>query len=285
MKYRIIEDIKIVKTILNLTNSQLANELNVARSTITRIINGAVNPSDLFLETFYSFAYKNAYKRIKLNELKIQFAFDQFDKVLFHGAKNELSEHIDLNHSRDNIDLGKGFYLGENFEQASSYVFANLKASVYIFDCRKLAQLKIKEFNVSLEWMVAVCYYRNQIDKYKDSSFVKAIINDIESSDVVIAPIADNNMYEIMNQFSRGEITDLQAMMALSASHLGKQHVLKTIKACKSIFMVERLYLCKEEREDIKNKQQENASIAKDKTKIVIETNRRKGKYIEELLK
>lgn len=285
MKHRIIEDIKIVKTILKITNTQLAKELNVARSTIIRILNGVVNPSDLFLESFYSFAYQNSYRAIKLNNLKIQFAIDQFDKVLFHGAKNELFEKIDLNHSRDNIDFGKGFYLGESFEQASSYIFANLKSSVYIFDCRALTKLNVKEYGVSLEWMIAVCYYRSQIDKYKDTNLVKNIVNDIENSDVIIAPIADNNMYEIMNQFSRGEITDLQAMLALSASHLGKQHVLKTEKACKAISVVERLYLCKEERQYIKNKQQENASIAKDKTKIAIESNRRKGKYIEELLK
>ena len=103
--------------------------------------------------------------------------------------------------------------------------------------------------------------------------------------DIVIAPIADNNMYETMNRFARGEITDKQAIYALSASSLGKQHVLKTEKACKCVQMLDRLYLCKPERDDIENERKENATVAYDKAKLSIENYRRIGKYVEEILK
>ena len=111
------------------------------------------------------------------------------------------------------------------------------------------------------------------------------MIEDLEQFDVIIAPIADNSMYETMGQFARGEITDLQAISALSASTLGKQHVLKTKNACKAVKMVDRLYLCQAERKDIEQIQKESALVAVDKIKMAIESYRRQGKYIEEILK
>ena len=118
MKYDIITDIKTVLTLLDLSSSQLADELGVARSTIARILNKQTYPSDLFLESFYSYAYTNKHRQIRLNDLKIQFCKDKYDRILFHGAKDEIVTPIDLNHSRKQIDVGVGFYLGESYEQA-----------------------------------------------------------------------------------------------------------------------------------------------------------------------
>ena len=285
MKYNVIKDIQAVKTLLNLSNTELANYLNVARSTINRIVNGKVQPTSLFLESFYSFAYHNPIRNLRLNNLKVQFVLDKYDTILFHGAKNNIVGSVDLSHSRKEIDVGVGFYLGETYTQAVSYIFLNRDSSVYLFDTKELSSLKTKEFNVSFEWMIMVCYYRNQIDRFKENKIVKDIIKEVEEADVIIAPIADNNMFEIMNQFARGDITELQAMSALSASNLGKQHVLKSIRACNSIKMIDRLYICKEEREDIGKEQQVLTNIAYDKSKLAIEQFRHQGKYIEEILK
>lgn len=285
MKYKVAEDIKIVCTLLDITFSKLAEKLNVSRSTVLRIVKKETYPSDLFLESFYSFAYRNNVRPILLNSLKTQFAFDQYDKVLFHGAKSSIDGDIDLQHSRNDIDVGVGFYLGESYEQAASYIFSNKKASIYVFDARKLDALKIKEFSVSLEWMLMVSYYREYLKEYENSKIIKRIISEINSVDVVIAPIADNDMYETMSQFARGDITDLQAISALSASNLGKQHVLKSELACKNIVVVDRLYLCALEREAIESKRRESAQIAMDKASISIKSFRRQGKYVEELLK
>ena len=286
MKYNVSKDIKIVCALLNITYSQLANELRVSRSTITRIVNEETYPSDLLIEQFYSFAYHNSYRDLRLNSLKVRYAFENHDScVLFHGARNSIEGKLDLLHSREDIDVGKGFYLGESFEQASSYVFANKKSSVYLFDVKSLSQLKVTEFDVSLEWMLMVCYFRGQLSEYSCSKLLKKIIQEVEESDVIVAPIADNNMYEIMNQFARGDITDKQAVSALSASHLGKQHVLKTEAACLNVVMIDRLYLCDAERKDIENERRVNSLIAADEAKVAISQYRRIGKYVEEILR
>ena len=285
MKYNVVNDIKVVSALLNINYSKLAEKLNVSRSTVSRILKEETYPSDLFFESFYSFAYKNNIRPIRLNNLKTQFVIDKYSAILFHGAKGAIEGEIDLKHSRKDIDVGVGFYLGESFEQASSYIFSHRKSSVYLFDASELSGLKTKEFNVSLEWMLMVSYYRGYLKEYENSQLVKKIIEEVENVDVVIAPIADNDMYETMSQFARGDITDLQAVSALSASNLGKQHVLKTALACQKVIMVERLYLCALEREDIETKRRESAQVALDKSTVAIKAFRRQGKYIEELLK
>ena len=284
MKYKISQDIRIVCTLLDLTFSELAKELNVARSTITRVVKGETYPNDLFLEAFYSFTYKNKYRGIKLNALKSQFNQDRYSTILFHASKETIDGEIDLNHSRNDIDMGTGFYLGESFEQAASYAFPFKKSSIFIFDASKLSKLKTKEYKVDLEWMLTISYFRGQLSQYLKTPVMQNIIKGIDGYDVIIAPIADNNMYDIMNRFARGDITDLQAISALSASHLGKQHVLKTEKACKSLVEVDRLYLSNEERKDIENIKREESIVSTDKMKISIESYRRQGKYIEEIM-
>ena len=52
----------------------------------------------------------------------------------------------------------------------------------------------------------------------------------------------------MMQQFGQGEITDVQAIHALSASRLGKQYVFKSEKAVSRLKEIERLYLSKEEK-------------------------------------
>ena len=282
MKYSIVKDIKIVLALLEITPSRLAEYLNVARSTINRIINRQINPSDTFLEIFYSFAYQN---NINLNEMKIRLANEKYDPILFHGARGPFESPIDLDYSRLDIDVGKGFYLGENYKQATSYIFANKKSSVLLFNITNLSQMVIKEFDVSLEWMLMICYYRGQIDQYKNSHIIKRIIQEVESSDIVVAPIADNNMYDIMNQFARGDITDKQATASLSASHLGKQHVLKSKKACLYTQLIDTLYLCKKERDDVEQERRTAAESSFNKSKEEIRKYRHIGQYIEEILK
>ena len=284
MNYSVIEDIQAVCSVLGVSPSGLANKLNVARSTIARILSKQSAPSELFLERFYSFAYENPSHPIRLNELKIQFAKDEHPHLLFHGSKESIKGAIDLNHSRDSLDMGRGFYLGENYAQVSSYIYPHPRSSVYLFDAASFQNLRIYEYQVGLEWMLMVCFFRRRIDSYANSPVLRSFLDHSTNQDVLIAPIADNNMYETMNQFARGDITDLQAISALSASSLGRQFVLKSDLACRKIHMLDRLYLCEQERKDIERRRMEAAKTAQDKAKLAIEKYRRQGRYIEEIL-
>ena len=113
MEYNFKEDLKSIRVILGLTQSQIAEKIGVEQITISRNEMGKTTPSDKLLEYVYEFAFKN---NIKLNRLKEMFYIEHMDKnhkLLFHGAKSRIEGKLDIHKSRTNNDLGQGFYTGE----------------------------------------------------------------------------------------------------------------------------------------------------------------------------
>lgn len=282
IKYDIQSDCVLIRNYVKLSQKQFADLMGVSFATINRIENGATVPSNSLLEKIYDLAFTR-HLRINLSKAEV---FQESDKeIFFHGSVNEIIGEIDYCYSKNKIDFGKGFYLGESYKQAASFVANEKFGTVYMFKLKE-SELSILEFDVGLDWMLAVSYFRETIDeKYRNSKKLKEIINKINKADVIVAPIADNSAYEIMNQFARGDITDLQACHSLSASYLGKQHVLKSEKALNYLIPVQRFYLCEREREYYKNIKIEENHIARSKVEMSKTKFRRQGFYIEEILK
>ncbi|MDO4966703.1 MAG: DUF3990 domain-containing protein, partial [Lachnospiraceae bacterium] len=118
MNYNFSKDIKSIRELLNLSQSEFANQLGVERVTISRSELGKTEPSPKLLESVYTYSFN---KKIKLNKLKEMFWRDDLGnnlKLLFHGAKSEIIGNIDVLHGRNNNDFGQGFYTGESYEQA-----------------------------------------------------------------------------------------------------------------------------------------------------------------------
>lgn len=273
-------DLSLVLLEEDFTAEEVADAIGISRRTVFNILSGSVQTSNDSLEKIYSFIYKDGYR---LNRLKEDFYKDTGKLVLFHGAKEKIEE-VSNNGSRNNCDFGPAFYLGESYYQASNFVCEYDEASVYTFFFEK-DDLKIKEFKCELDWMIAVCYYRGTIDEYANHPKVVKIIKEIEDSDVVIAPIADNKMFQVMQLFADGEITSEQAYHSLSSSTLGKQYVLRTDRAIKKLKQINRLYLCKEEKTDCLNKVLDHAQTIEDELVEAKRKYRREGLYIDELFK
>jgi len=279
--YDIKDDCVLIRSILKLSQQEFAYLLEVSFSTINRIENGKNKPSSVLMEKIYNLAFT---RHIKINLSKAELFQESSKNIYFHGCIGEIVGEVDLSHSREKIDFGKGFYLGETYKQAASFVASESFGTVYMFSLNE-SDLSILEFDVGLEWMLAVSYYRETIsDEYRNSKLVKSIIDKINKADVIIAPIADNSVYAIMNQFAKGDITDLQACHSLSASYLGKQHVIKSNKALSQLKVLHRFYLCKREKEYYLNIKEEENDLAKSKVETSKIKYRRKGRYIEELL-
>lgn len=279
--YVLSEDIKLIKSILGLSNEELANELEVDIKTIVRWLANKNETSEKNVEKVYTYAYK---KKININLIKEMLnRDDNKEMLLFHGAKESINGEIDLNKSDSNNDFGKGFYLSQTFEAAATYVAGFPKSSVYqlLFDDKGLKKLS---FDVSTEWMIAIAYFRGRIQEYADSPFVKKIINAVSSSDYIIAPIADNRMFKIINSFIDKEITDEQCKHCLSATNLGFQYVIKSEKAIKKLRIIEKCYLCSDEKNDYLNKKKDFSKLGDDKVKAARIKYRGIGKYIDELL-
>lgn len=283
MNYNISEDMKIVRELLSLTQEELADAIEVETLTIKRIENGITKTTKRTLDLFYDFVYM---KKIYLNKIKEMFYKEELTNeiLLFHGAKSSIVGDININKSRKNNDFGKGFYCGESYEQSASFVenFENSSVYYFSFDTSNLNCIK---YDVNREWMLTIAYFRETLNKYKESSIIKNLISKLDNIDYVIAPIADNKMFRIIDSFINGEITDEQCKHCLAATNLGYQYVLLNDKAISNLKMLECCYLSNEERNNYKRIKIEDNKISEDKVKLARIQYRGKGLYIDEILK
>ena len=180
-------------------------------------------------------------------------------------------------------DFGNGFYCGESLEQSAMFVATHKKSSLYMLKFEP-SDLLCKEFSVNREWMIMIAYYRGRLDQYAETEIVKQLINSNEGIDYIIAPIADNRMFEIIDSFIDGEITDVQCQHCLSATNLGRQYVFVSQKALDKITLLERCFLTESEKESYLKTRQENFNMNMDKVKLARKQYRNQGKYIEDIL-
>ena len=282
--FNIKKDIKTIRKLFNLSQTQFANEVGLSRSNIARYESEIIFPHSSALEKIYSFPFKNDFN---LNKAKEMLFLDNAgdNMLLFHGAKYEIKETIDYQHLNGKKDFGSGFYLGESFDSSASWICEYPYGSVYAFYLKNLKEMKCAEFKVDLKWMYAILFFRGMFEEYVPNEEVLELIEQINEVDYIIAPIADNQMYDTLTAFSLKQITDEQCLHALSANNLGNQIVLKTQKAVENLFFIDRMYLCEKEKSFYLNNKNNMSLQGRNKASLSIEEYRRKGKYIDEIFK
>ena len=283
MDYNFSDDLKAIREILGITQTELAKRIGVQQVTLSRNELGKTTASERLLEQVYSFAFDNGIKLGRLKEMMWLENLKSGHKLLFHGAKSEIQGEISVKRSRTNNDFGQGFYTGERYDQAISFVSGFDRSSVYYLDFDE-TDLKCKQYKVDQEWMLTIAYYRGALDEYRDHPVVKRLLNKVRNCDYAVAPIADNRMFQIINSFIAGEITDEQCKHCLAATNLGNQYVLTSEKAARKLKILERSYISSSEREYYKSLRAEDTKLGDDKVKLARRQYRGKGKYIDDIL-
>lgn len=278
LNYNIKNDLEFLLESKQISIIDLASKLNISRATIDEILKYNRCGDDI-CEKIYSFMYQNNYR---LNITKEEILKEKTKNVLFHGSKDGLSQ-ISISSSRKNCDFGQGFYLGESYNQALSFICEKENSSIYSFSYNP-KDLIIKEFNTDLDWMLVICYYRGTIDEYKENPIIKKLIKKVETADIIIAPIADNKMFYIMSQFTLGEINADVALHSLSASSLGRQFVFRTENAINNLIPFEKYFISSLEKEECKKKMNQRAYEIDTKLKLA-KREFKNGLFIEEILK
>lgn len=284
MDFMIIQDIESVMEIADCTMEDLADELGLSRITVSNWVNNKNKISEKHMDEFYSYVFE---KGIRLNKIKEQFYREDIVKdnevLLFHGAKTKIDGDISLNYNKKINDFGNGFYCGESLEQSAMFVATHKNSSLYMLKF-KPSNLKFKKFSVDREWMLTIAYFRGRLEEYRNTEIVRKIAKTIEGVDYIVAPIADNRMFEIIDNFIDGEITDVQCQHCLSATNLGMQYVFVSKKALANITLLERCYLTESEKEAYLNSRQENFRMNMDKVKLARKQYRNQGEYIEDIM-
>lgn len=284
MEFNFVQDLEIVLELTGLSMDAFAEELGVTRMTVSNWISGRKDISEKNIASFYEYTFRRG---IRLNLIKEQLYKEEIvtpsDMLLFHGAKTKIEGELRTDCSKRRNDFGAGFYCGESMEQSAMFVATYPASSLYMLRfCPD--GLRGKEFGVSREWMLMIAYFRERLGEYANSEVIRMLVSDIEGADYIIAPIADNRMFEIIDQFIDGEITDEQCRHCLSATNLGKQYVFLTEAALGQVELLERCFLTEAEKEFYLFSRQAGYEMNRDKVKVARRQYRDAGKYIEEIL-
>ncbi len=236
------------------------------------------------LDKLYDYCYNH---KAHINEIKWLEYKDLFDsqsrKLLCHGSRNGITGDIRLDASGDSNDFGNGFYLGETLKQAGMFVSEDENSSVYLmaFNTNGLKPVK---FKVDETWMLAIATFRDTLNDYADHPKIQKILNKVNNADYIVAPIADNRMFELIDAFIAGELTDKQTLYALSATHLGMQCVLKTQTALDKLVNLDRCYICPVERASFNVANDVESTTSLNKAMLAKYRYKMQGKYIDEIL-
>ena len=278
-------DIKTIREALNKSLEDFSYIFKIDKSSLSRYEAGYVIPDDITMDRIYSYAYREG---LHINSAKALF-YEQMKqnntRLLFHGSRHGLEGLITVEKSERSKDFGKGFYLGENYIQSGMFISNYSDSTIGLFYFAENPEIHIEEFNLTLEWVLAICYNRGFLNEYANHPSVENALARVKYADVIIAPIADNQMFDIMEKFVIGTITDEVCLHSLAAMNLGKQYVFKNDEAInKCLRLVEELPLCSEEREDLRKQRQQFNNDNFVKNKQVEREFRGKGKYIDEIL-
>lgn len=284
MEMSIRHDIEVIRQNLNMTLDEFAEFFGLGVSTLARYENGDLEIPSHVADQILSYGYQ---KGIRLNRIKALIAKEKIGnsgKLLFHGSKTGIVGDVSVEKGESNKDFGKAFYLGESVEQATSFVSSYPSSKLYLFQYSGGA--KEVTFGFDIDWVIAICYYRGYLKPYENHPLVKAVIEKIEEADVVIAPIADNQMFDTMREFADGLITDVVCVHCLSASDLGMQYVFRNDKAIKDkLEFIGESAICRAEKEALASLKRQSAADNLEKKKIVMREYRTQGKFVEDIFK
>lgn len=282
--FALCTDIEIVMDLLNITATELADNIGVTSTTISRWRKNEEQVSESNLNAFYNFAFR---KGIRLNKIKEQLFKEDCggnSTILFHGAKTYIDGRISIEKSKNTNDFGRGFYCGESMEQSAMFVANYPESSLYILEFDK-SDLSYTQLKVDRDWMLLIAYFRNKLTNYANHPIILELLSKLEGVDYIIAPIADNRMFEIIDSFIDGEISDIQCQHCLSATNLGNQYVFVTDKALGRLHILRHCYLSSDEKSYYLSYKQEESRIGNDKVKVARKQYRGQGEYIEDILK
>ena len=243
--------IKQIREHLDMSQTELAERLNVSFATVNRWENGRAVPNKLAQTKLYEICKENAVSVYDIILEKIANAADSIllskgRVLLYHGSKSGIEGKIEPK-SRSQCDFGKGFYMGTDPSQALTLICDYDKSKFYIVSV-DTADLNLIEVPADIEWAMFVAYHRGRMEIIKGTSLYEKYRKMSENKDIVIGSIANDRMFYVIDNFFIGNITDAALVGCLSALKLGKQYVAETQKGCDAVRVeaeIELSYLAK----------------------------------------
>ena len=279
--------IKQIRTYLNISQTELAEQRNVTFTTVNRWENGRAVPNKLAQTQLYDLCKAKSVPVYDMTLAKIADAakaveLEEGRVLLYHGSKSGISGSIQPI-SRKQCDFGSGFYMGTEPVQALTLICDFEKSKFYIVsvDMNELAQLDVP---ADIDWAMLVAFHRGKMEKIKDTSFYNKYRSVAEKKDLVIGSIANDRMFFVIDNFFVGTITDAALVNSLSALQLGRQYVAISQKACDAVRIEKEITISHLERLFLQEVSAENRTKGVSLANDICKNYRREGKFFDEIL-
>lgn len=272
---------------MKISQQELAEYMNVSFATINRWENNHAVPARSAQNRLFEYCMENKIPLIDFIHEKIEAAALELsvpeDRILlYHGSKSGLEGEI-APISRKHCDFGAGFYMGTQSDQPLTLVCDFPKSKFYLVSVR-LEGIKTIEIPADIEWAMLVAYHRGRMENIKGTSFYNKYQNLTKHCDLVIGSIANDKMFQVLDDFFIGNITDVALTKSLAALELGKQYVAVTVKGCEAVKVEQEIPLSYLEKRFFQVMSEENRAKGVALANDICRENRRTGKYFDEIL-
>ena len=279
--------IKQIRTYLNISQTEFAEQLNVTFATVNRWENGRAMPNKLAQSKMYDLCKEKSVPVYDMTLKKISEAAEAVQPetnriLLYHGSKAGIEGKIEPK-SRKQCDFGKGFYMGTDPGQALTLICDYEKSKFYVVSVATdtLAQIEVP---ADIDWAMLVAYHRGRMEKINGTDFYNKYRNMTAGKDLIIGNIANDRMFFVIDNFFIGNVTDTALVNSLSALQLGKQYVAVSQKGCDAVRVESEISLSYLERLFIKNTAEENRAKGISLPNDICRNYRREGLFFDEIL-
>lgn len=279
--------IKQIRTYLNMSQTEFAEQLNVTFATVNRWENGRAVPNKLAQSKMYDFCREKSVPVYDMTLKKITDAaeavrLDTGRVLLYHGSKAGIEGAIEPK-SRKQCDFGKGFYMGTDSGQALSLICDYEKSKFYIVSIGT-DELAHMEVPTDIDWAMLVAYHRGKMEKIIGTSFYNKYRDMTADKDLIVGNIANDRMFFVIDNFFVGNVTDAALINSLSALQLGKQYVAVSQKGCDAVRIEAEVNLSYLERLFVKEVAEENRARGISLANDICKNYRREGLFFDEIL-
>lgn len=279
--------IKQIRTYLNISQTEFAEQLNVTFATVNRWENGRAMPNKLAQSKMYDLCKEKSVPVYDMTLKKISEAAEAVQPetnriLLYHVSKAGIEGKIEPK-SRKQCDFGKGFYMGTDPGQALTLICDYEKSKFYVVSVATdtLAQIEVP---ADIDWAMLVAYHRGRMEKINGTDFYNKYRNMTAGKDLIIGNIANDRMFFVIDNFFIGNVTDTALVNSLSALQLGKQYVAVSQKGCDAVRVESEISLSYLERLFIKNTAEENRAKGISLANDICRNYRREGLFFDEIL-
>ncbi|MCC6095220.1 MAG: DUF3990 domain-containing protein [Eubacterium sp.] len=221
---------------------------------------------------------------MKLNDEDIRHMLEQDSIILYHGSRGGIEGNISPI-SRERCDFGKGFYMGTSELQAKGLVVDDSEPYFYTL------KLNIKDiprnrilFLSGKEWIYNVLVNRKKSKKFNTLSVASDILEEQKKYDLIVGPIADDQMAEAFRQFNRGFISDTALEDCLNYVDYGYQFVAKTDYACNCIDIITESEILSNEIEGLRKYINERHIKEEDFVSEIASHHRNDGLFLDDII-